>query len=148
MGQITGKDAYIFLRESNTGDLKDVPETWAISDFSLTLDKGTVEQELVGKTGNYFMGGALSVDGSFTQCRFAASGNYELLKSIVESTYIEISGGVDSGAGNTLRWHLHSAQVTGYDVSFGDANTITEASIDFTIMNVKDLYYADNTIKD
>ena len=147
MGKITGKNAYLYICK-NGGTLKSVPDTWAVSDFTLSLSKDTVEQELLGKTGNYFMAGALSIDGSLTNCRFAASGNYDLIESIVESNMIMISGGVNSSDGTALGFFFHSAQVTGYDVSFGDAGTITEASIDFTILNTKDIYYSAPYIRD
>jgi hypothetical protein len=129
MGTVTGKDAKVALMKEG-GSWKD-HSVWAFSDFSLTFDRGTVEQELVGQPGNWFSQGALSIDGSFTNCRFAASGNADSLESIIESSYIKVSG----STGSDLSWYFNSAQVTGYDISIGDADTISEASIDFTILN-------------
>ena len=129
MGTVTGKDATIAIA-SGSGAWKN-QSIWGISDFSLSFDRGVVEQELVGETGNYFDYGALSIDGSYTNCKFAASGTSTALKSIIESSYIEISG----ATGSNLSWYFHSCQITGYDLSMGDADTITEASVDFTIMN-------------
>lgn len=147
MGKITGKNAYIYL--AKTGQtLKDAADTWALSDWSISLSKGVVEQELVAKPGNYYTAGALSVEGSFTNCRFAASGNYDMIESIVESSLLEISGGVNANDVASLRWHFHSAQVTSYDVTFGDASTISEASIDWTILNPKDVWYSNPQIRD
>lgn len=129
MGTVTGKEATIAL--SSDGATWDNHTIWGFSDFSLTFDRGMVEQELVGQTGNYFDYGALAIDGSYTNCKFAASGVSTTLDSIIESTYIQISG----TTGSNLSWYFHSAQITGYDISIGDADTITEASIDFTVMN-------------
>jgi hypothetical protein len=128
MGTVTGKDATIAIFSGSTFKSHSV---WGISDFSLTFDRGTVEQELVGETGNWFAYGSLSAEGSYTNCKFAASGNSDALSSIVDSCYITVSG----TTGSNLSWYFVSAQVTGYDVTVGDADTITEASIDFVIMD-------------
>ena len=126
MGTVTGKSAKVRINGK-------AQSTWGISDFSLTFDKGTVEQELVGETGNYFDFGSLAVNGSYTCCKFAASGNADALINILDSadSYIEISG----TTGSNLSWYFKSCQITGYDVSVGDADTITEASIDWVQMS-------------
>lgn len=129
MGTVTGKEASVYIRNP-TGSWK-AHSVWGIADFSLTFDRGTVEQELIGQTGNWFGIGSLSIDGSYTNSKFAASSNAEALESIIESSYIEISG----STGSNLSWYFHSCQITGYDISMGDADTITEAAIDFTVMN-------------
>lgn len=129
MGTVTGRDASIWIA-SGTSSWK-THSQYGISDFSLTLDRGTVEQELVGETGNYYAPGSLSVEGSYTNCRFAASANAEDVTSIINATYIWISG----TTGASLRWCFASCMVTGYDVSIGDADTISEASIDFIVMD-------------
>ena len=50
--------------------------------------------------------------------------------------YLAISGCVSDATDATyISWFLVSCQVTGYDISMGDADTITEASIDFTVMD-------------
>ena len=131
---ITGEDAHIFFGAAHTAE-----STFGTSDFSLNFDRGTIEQELVGQTGNEFAQGSLSIGGSLTNCKFAASGNSTFLDSIVDGTIIKISGGID--ASSSLDFVFYSAQVTGYSVSIGDASTISEASIDFTIMNPKDVTY-------
>jgi len=122
--------------------------TFAVSDFSLTMDRGTVEQELIGQIGNYFDQGSLSMDGSLTQCRFGASGNSDLLDNMVDGTgnfkYIAISGQVGDEA-DDLKWYLTSCQVTGYDITMGDADTITEASIDFVVLDPYNVTYDAST---
>jgi hypothetical protein len=127
MGTVTGKDASVCIY---SGSAK-THSVWGLSDFSLTFDRGTVEQELVGETGNWFDYGALSAEGSFTNCKFAASGNHDPLSSIVDSCYLTVSG----NTGSNLSWFLVSCQVTSWDVSIGDADTITESSVDFTVMD-------------
>lgn len=127
MGTVTGKDAIVAFTSGSTFKTQ---STWGVSDFSLSFTRGTVEQELVGETGNYYDYGALSCEGSFTNCKFAASGNSDALSSIIDSCYLHISG----TTGSNLSWYLVSNQVTGYDVTYGDADTITEASIDFVNM--------------
>ena len=129
IGTVTGKDATIIIMSGATAKNQGV---WGISDFSLTLDRGTVEQELVGETGNWFAQGALSIEGSYTNCKFAASGNCDALVSLIESQNLTISGNVSAGS---LSWLFVSSQVTGYDITMGDADTITEASIDFVVLD-------------
>jgi len=128
MGTVTGKDASISIWG---GAAAKGHALWALSDFSLTFDRGIVEQELVGQTGNWFDYGALSVEGSYTNCRFGASGNSDTLDSIVASSFLNISG----NTGANLSWWFVSAQVTSYEVVIGDADTISEASVDFVILD-------------
>jgi hypothetical protein len=128
MGTVTGKNATVAIYSGSTAKTQ---STWGISDFSLTFDRGSVEQELVGETGNWFDYGALSVEGSYTNCKFGSSGNSDSLSSIVDSCYVKISG----TTGSNLSWYFVSCQVTGYDVTMGDASTITEASIDFVVLD-------------
>jgi hypothetical protein len=109
---------------------------------------------LIGQPGNYFDQGALSVDGSLTQCRFGASGNSDLLQSIIDGTgnyeYVTISGQISDDAGGVtyLKWYLVSCQITGFDVTMGDADTITEASIDFTCLDPYNMSYSTGVISD
>jgi len=147
MATVTGRSATIYL-----GDDSGVPtadhSTWAISDFSLTFDRGTVEQELIGQPGNYFEQGSLSVEGSLTQCKFGISGNSPLLDNLIDTTnneYIRISGNVGS---TELKFYLVSCQVTSYEVTMGDADTITEASIDFQVIDPYNVSYAAGLITD
>lgn len=144
-GIVSGKDAKIFIA-TNAADLSGKGQAvWGISDFSLTFSRDTVEQELVGMPGNYYRIGSLSIEGSYTNCKFAASGSADSLKSIIESTYVQISGAVADGS---LRWYFVSCQITGYDISIGDADTITEASIDFTVMDPYNVTYSNGYITD
>jgi len=131
---ITGENAYITIGGENA-------TAYAISDFSLTFDRGTVEQELLGEEGNYFIPGAMSMEGSLTCCRFGASGSDAMLDSIVDGSVIIISGVTNSGSAETVGWYVTQAQVTGYDISIGDASTISEASIDFTVLDPYEYSY-------
>jgi len=135
LGTVTGKNATVVIAGK-------ADSVWGISDFSLTCDKGIVEQELVGEIGNYYTYGSLSVEGSYTCCKFAASGNEEALMNVIgHSTYITISG----TTGSNLSWYFHSCQITGYDVTMGDADTITEASIDWISMHPNQITIVDAT---
>ena len=157
-GTVTGKNANIWIAAHSGQGTIDFSNgdhgTYALSDFSLTFDRGTVEQSLLGQAGNYFDQGPLSLTGSLTQCRFGISGNAPLLQNIVngedEFEYIAISGNVsDDASGITyLKWYLVSCQVTGYSFTFGDASTITEASIDFTLLDPQHLTYSNGLISD
>jgi len=129
MGTVTGKDAKICVYSGATAETH---STWGISDFSLTFDRGMVEQELVGETGNWFTFGSLSVEGSYTNCKFAASGMCDALLSVIDGHDIKVSGSL---ATSNLSWFFSSCQITGYDVAIGDADTISEAAIDFVIMD-------------
>jgi len=135
MGIVTGKNAMIALCSSNLATAAGTFGTqsvWGISDFSLTINRDTVEQELVGSTGNYKAMGALSVEGSYTNCKFGADDRSDDIQSIIASKLLAVSGSVQGGGATTgISWYLKSCQVTGYDVSVGDASTITEVSVDF-----------------
>lgn len=132
MGIITGKEAIFRIKVA--GGTGATHEVYGLSDFSLTIDRDTIEQELLGQEGNYFDYGALSLNGSFTMCKFASSGHADALKSIVESEYVSISGMVKQGDTSYLRWYLPSCTITSYSIDFGDASTITEASIDWQVL--------------
>jgi hypothetical protein len=139
MAILTGEDATIHIGSKSI-------TIFATSDVSLGMDRGVIEQELVGQAGNYFTQGALSIDGSLTNCRFAASGNSDFLDSIVDGTVIKISGQL--AGSDALKFAFASCQVSGYDVTVGDSSTITEASIDFTVMNPKDVTYDSSKVGD
>jgi len=141
MALLTGEDATILIGASFTN-----ATTYGLSDISFGLDRGVVEQELVGTAGNYYTQGALSVEGSLTNCRFAASGNSPFLDSIVEGTVFKLSGQIDGS--DSLNFCFASCQVTGYEVSIGDASTITEASIDWTLLDPKNVTYASQKLTD
>ena len=122
----TGKDAAIYIFSGTTAVADSV---FAISDFSLTFDKGVVEQELVGETGNYRVGGSVSVEGSLTHC--ILDGSSYLIGALVNGNRVRVSGSCGT---NSLHFYLVSCAVTGFDISIGDADTITEGSVDFQVM--------------
>jgi len=126
----TGQDAAIKIGSGSTTLSHTV---LAISDFSLTFDRSTVEQELVGEAGNYFTQGAMSIDGSLTSCKLGSGATGLMLGSIVNSYNVWVSGAVASTSG--LKFFFKSCQITGFDISIGDASTITEGSIDFTVLD-------------
>jgi len=121
----TGEDATITISGQATTVV-------GIGDFSLTLDRGTVEQELVGSAGNYFTQGALSVEGSFTNCKWAGDVIDATLGALINKGIIAVSG--NSGIAS-LHFYLKSCQITNFDLTLGDASTITEGSIDFTMLD-------------
>lgn len=131
MGTVTGKDATIAIWSGSTPIASKDQSLWGYSDFSLGFSRGTVEQELVGQTGNWHGYGALSAEGSYTNCKFGASGNADSVQSITKSNMITVSG----TTGSNLSWYLISCQITSFGVNMGDADTITEASVDFVVLD-------------
>jgi len=124
----TGEDATVTIHASgNSTDYSHT--TLAISDFTLTLSKGTAEQELVGEQGNYFLGGSLSAEGSLTACKLHNLAIGNLVRDMIVGTSIQVSG---SCGPNSLHFYLRSCQITGFDFSIGSADDISEGSIDFT----------------
>jgi len=105
--------------------------TFAISDFTLTLSKGTVEQELVGEIGNYSIAGSLTAEGSLTGCKMYAAGLGVMLDCLINGTNFIVSGQCGS---NSLHFFLKSCQVTGFDFTLGTADDITEGSVDYTML--------------
>ena len=101
-----------------------------LSDFTLTLDRGTVEQELVGEAGNYWIAGSLSVEGSLTACKLDSTAAGDVLAHVISGTRSWISGSVGD---KSLRFFFASCMITGFDLTMGDADTITEGSMDFTL---------------
>ena len=102
-----------------------------ISDFSLTLSRDTVEEPLLGEKGNFTMQGPISVEGSLTAARLSHSAAGVLLQAMIDGSPVEISGCVGD---KSLHFYFKSAQITGFDISIGDASTITEGSIDFSLL--------------
>jgi len=159
-GTVTGENANVyFARHSGgianwAGFTATEDHTWyGMSDFSLTLDRGTIERDLMGQAGNYFDQGSLSMDGSFTMSRFGKSGSSYALLSIVDGTgkneYVAISGTVsDTTDATYLKWYLVSCQITGYDFSIGDAGTMTEVSVDFMVLDPGNIEYTGGLISD
>lgn len=121
----TGEDAEIWISgQTHT--------TVGIGDFSVSLDRGIVEQELVGEAGNYFTQGAITIDGSFTNARWAEDVMDATVGALVNGETITISGNCGS---NSLHFYFPLCQVTSFDLTLGDASTITEGSVDFTILD-------------
>lgn len=108
-----------------------------VSDFSITFDKGTVEQELVGEVGNYKAAGSLSVEGSLTACKLDATAAGALVIAAISGQYIRISGAVagKQSSAPSLSFYFVSCLASSFDLSMGDADTISEGSIDFTVMD-------------
>ena len=125
----TGKDASLWISGVTHS-------TYGISDFTLTLDKGVVEQELVGETGNYFAAGALSAEISLTACKLDNTSAHHLLSSTINGSHVYVSGNCGT---NSLHFYLVSCAITGYDITMGDADTITEGSIDLVCMTPYDI---------
>lgn len=159
-GTVTGEDANVWFAAHSGGvavwtgfTTTENHSFWGMSDFSLTIDRGTVEHDLMGQAGNYFDQGSLSMNGSFTISKFGSSGSSYALMNIVDETYkyeyVAISGQVSDATDATyLKWYLMSCQITGYDVSIGDASTITEASIDFVVLDPENITYTPGLISD
>jgi len=128
----TGEDAVIQI---GMGSASGMHSDFAIGDFSVTLDRGTVEQPLVGQTGNFFKQGAMSAEGSFTQAKFGTSVLDIVLKSVIsgtKSTRVWISGLVGP---SSLHFFFKSCQITSFDISIGDASTVTEGSLDYAVID-------------
>ena len=119
-----GDDAAIWL--SGQSD-----STFALSDFTITISKGVAEQELLGETGNYFLAGSRSVEGSFTGCKMTSTGLGLILASMINGASVEVSG---NAGPNSLHFYIASAQITSFDFSIGDADTITEGSMDWVAL--------------
>jgi hypothetical protein len=103
-----------------------------MSDFSITFGRGTVEQELVGEIGNYSAAGSLSVEGSLTACKLDNTLAGYIVGHCVSGNMIHVSG---SCGDNSLKFFFISAMVTNFDLSMGDADTISEGSFDFIILD-------------
>lgn len=158
-GTVTGRRANVWITTHAGGSAPSFTyyhSHYGIGDFSMTLDRGQIEQDLIGQVGNYFDQGALSVDGSLTAARFATSGIADFLDNLVDAgaidtttEYLAISGCVSDSADATyISWYLTSCQCTGYDVSIGDADTITEASMDYVHMLPQNIRYDGGCIRD
>jgi len=106
--------------------------TLGLSDFTLTLSRDTIETALVGEKGNYHQAGSLSVEGSLTATKLDNSAAGVLLESLLNGTMVTISGSVGD---KSLKFYFASGLITGFDISVGDANTVTEGSIDFVVLD-------------
>ncbi len=144
-GHITGENASFYISANGSGYGAGTHATHAVSDFSMNFSRDILEQELIGQAGNYYTYGGLSVDGSFTNCKFGASGAARALYSLVNGTHCTISGSLEDGG---IAWHFKSAQITSMDVTLGDSDTIIEASFDWTLLQPYDVTYSNSVIKD
>lgn len=124
-----GDDATIMIIDS--GDTALSNSTLAISDFSLTISRGTAEQELVGEKGNFFLAGSRSIEGSLTACKLTTGAVADIVEDMIDGNAIQVSG--NAGA-NGIHFYFKSAQITGFDFSIGTADEITEGSLDFTLL--------------
>ena len=123
-----GDDAELYIYANST-DL--THSTLAISDFSLTIDRGTAEQKLVGETGNLFIAGSRSTEGSLTSCKLHSTAVGYIVSDLITGVAVEISGSCGT---NSLHFYFMSAMITGFDFSIGTADDITEGSLDFTLL--------------
>ncbi|MBE3094088.1 MAG: hypothetical protein IMZ52_03585 [Actinobacteria bacterium] len=127
---------------------------FGMADFSMTFDRGVIEQDLIGVAGNYKDQGALSIDGSLTISKLDTAANSDFLNNILDGTGINKYFAVSANVGGTLtddtylKFVFVSGQVTGWDTTAGDASTITEASIDFITINPQSVTYKGGMISD
>lgn len=112
---------------------------FGLSDFSLTLDRGTVEQELVGEEGNLHLAGSVSIEGSLTACKLDYNAAGALLACVISGTRTWISGSCGT---NSLHFFFLSGMITGFDITMGDADTITEGSADFMVQDPQNLAFS------
>lgn len=103
-----------------------------LADFTLTLSRDTIEESLLGERGNFFMQGPLSVEGSLTAAKLSDSAAGVLLEALISGSVVWVSGSVGP---NSLHFFFQSCQISGFDISIGDASTITEGSIDFSVLH-------------
>jgi len=153
---VTGENAKVWVGVHAAGAAATFTKTQSIygmGDFSITMDRGMIEQDLIGVAGNYKDQGKLSMDGSLTISKLDTHQNSEFLNSILDGTgtnkYFAVSANI-GGAGETtsIRYALVSCQVTGWDTTVGDADTITTASIDFICINPQSITYKGGLISD
>jgi len=160
-GTVTGRNAKFYLVSHNAAtspiwNTSNSHDTYGAGDFTLTFGADIVDQDLVGVAGPYRARGTITCDGSLTISKFG--GNLDIILenlvdtgvTVASSKYLAISGTVsttDPGSTPYLNFYLASCQITGYDVTLGDAGTITNASIDFIDMIPQALTYANGTVK-
>jgi hypothetical protein len=160
-GTVTGRDARIYMVSHQAGTLNFTStnkaynsyDTYGIGEFSLTFGRDQITQNLIGVAGPYTTQGSVTCDGSLTINKFG--GNFDIiLENLIDAginktstKYIAISGAVSTAESTYLSFYLTSCQITGYDVSVGDAGTITQASIDFIDMVPQCLTYAGGAVK-
>ena len=159
VGTVTGRDARIYMVSHQAGSISwtnkasNSYDTYGIGDFTINFTADTVDQDLIGVAGPYRARGTIGNDGSLTISKFG--GNMDiLLENLIDTgtyktstKYIGISGAVSTAEATYLSFCLASCQITGYDVTLGDAGTITNASIDFINMVPHALKYAGGAVR-
>jgi hypothetical protein len=156
-GTVTGESVIVYIGTHAAG----ATMTWGaksntlygMGDFSVTFARGIIEQGLIGVAGNYKDQGTLKIDGSLKISKLDTSGNSSFLNSILDGTGTNKFFAVSSnlcGAGDnaSLRFTLVSCQVTGWDTSIGDADTITEANVKFVEVNPQSITYKGGLVSD
>jgi len=121
----TGEDAKITIGGKSHS-------TIGLSDFRITLTRDTIETPLVGEKGNDVRAGFLSVEGSLTAIKLDNNAAGVLLEHLINGTNVIISG---SAGDKSLHFYFTSGMITGFEISMGDAGTVTKGSIDFIVMN-------------
>lgn len=118
-----------------------------IGDFSLTFTRDTIDQPLVGEIGNYHTAGSLSIDGSFTATELTHTALQPILENLLPTTQhsptttiLTVSG---QAGPKSLGFYFASTQITDFGITIGDADTISNASIDWTVL---DPYNVDTVI--
>jgi hypothetical protein len=128
----TGEDATVWLKSGPDGFGSWISHaTLAISDFSLTVSRGTAEQKLIGSKGNYSLAGARSVEGKLTSCKLTTTGLGLLISGMISGYVTQVSGNLGSTA---LHFYFKSAMITGFDFKVGTADDITQGSVDYTLL--------------
>ena len=125
----TGEDATIEVIDNGGTSL--THSTLAISDFSITISRGTSEQPLVGEKGDYSLAGARSTELSLTSCKLTTGALGDIIEDMIDGNSVQVSG--NCGA-NSLHFYFRSCQVTNFDFSVGNADEITEGTLDFTLL--------------
>ena len=120
----TGEDATLYISGA-------AHDTYAVGSFDITIDRGTSEYELTCEKGNYRTQGAMAINGTFTAAKLGNAEAGPILAAMIGgSDHIKISGNAGT---NSLHFSFVSAMITGFDLTFGDADTVTEGSIDWQI---------------
>jgi len=128
----TGEDATIWLKYGADGVGSWVSHSvLAISDFSVTISRGTAEQELVGSKGNYMLAGARSIEGSLTSCKLTTDALGILISGMIAGVPTQISGNLGAAS---LHFFFKSAMITGFDFTVGTADDITEGTLDYSLL--------------
>lgn len=154
VGTVTGRNATLYLASHNAASpatwgskASNSHETYGVGDFTLTFGSDVIDQPLIGVAGPYRTRGTITCEGSMTLSKFG--GNLDMIlenlidtgTTLTSTKYLAISGSVSSTDATYINFFLTSCQVTGYDITLGDAGTITNASIDFIDMIPQALSY-------